>query len=80
MNLDDALRDRLVCGLHAEGTQRRLLIIKNLMLQEAIKTALSMEAAKKDSKALQGKYTTGFQDSDTNKLEAVSTLLLMWEG
>ena len=52
--LNDALRDRLVCGLHAEVTQRRLLTIKNLMLQEAIETALSMETAEKDSKALQG--------------------------
>ena len=34
--LDDALRDQLVCGLHAEGTQRRLLTIKNLTLQEAM--------------------------------------------
>ena len=39
-----------------------------------------MEAAKKDSKALQGKHTAGFQDSDTDKLEAVLTLLSMWEG
>ena len=26
--VDDALRDRLVCGLHSEGTQRRLLTVK----------------------------------------------------
>ena len=52
--LNDALRDRLVCGLCSEGTQRRLLATKDLTLQEAVKTALSMEDAEKDSKALQG--------------------------
>ena len=51
--LNDALRDRLVCGLRAEGTQRRLLTTKNLTLQEAIETALAMETADKDSKTLQ---------------------------
>ena len=50
--LNDALRDRLICGLHAEGTQRRLLTTKNLTLQEAIETALAMEVADKDSKTL----------------------------
>ena len=59
--LDDALRDRLVCGLHSEGTQRRLLTVKNLTLQEAIETALSMEAAEKDSKALQGSKSSSIQ-------------------
>ena len=49
--LDDALWDLLVCGLHAERTQRRLLTIKNLKLQEAIETVLSMELTDKDSKA-----------------------------
>lgn len=52
--LSDALRDRLVCGLRAEGTQRKLLAIKDLTLQEAVETALSMEAAEKDSQALKG--------------------------
>ena len=45
--LNDALRDRLI-------TQRRLLTVKNLTLQEAIEAALSMEAAEKDLKALHG--------------------------
>ena len=59
--LDDTLRDWLVCGLHAEGTQRKLLTIKNLTLQEAIETALSKEAAEKDSKALQGSKGSNIQ-------------------
>ena len=52
--LEGALWDRLVCGLHSEEAQRRLLATKNLTLSEAVETALSMEAAEKDSKALQG--------------------------
>ena len=59
--LDEVLRDCLVCGLRAEGTQRRLLTIKNLTLQEAIETALSMEPAEKDSKALQGSKGSNIQ-------------------
>ena len=66
--LNDALRDRLVCGLHAEVTQRRLLTIKNLTLQEAIETALSMEAAEKDSKALQGS-----KDSNIRQVSKIPT-------
>ena len=52
--LNDVLRDCLVCKLCLEGTQRRLLATKDLTLQEAVNTALSMEAAEKDSKPLQG--------------------------
>ena len=59
--LDDALRDKFVCGLHSEGTQRRLLTVKNLTLQESIETALSMEAAENDSKALQGSKGSNIQ-------------------
>ena len=52
--LEGALWDRLVCGLHSEGAQRRLLATKNLTLSEAVETVLSMEAAEKVLKALQG--------------------------
>ena len=59
--LEDALRDRLVCGLCSEGAQRRLLATKNLTLSEAVETALAMEAAEKDSKALQGSRDSSIQ-------------------
>lgn len=52
--LEDPLWDRLVCGLHSEGAQRRLLATKNLALQEAVEAILSMKAPEKDPKALQG--------------------------
>ena len=53
-HLNDALRDRLVCGLRSESTQKRLLAIKKLTLQEAMDLAQAMETADKNSKALQG--------------------------
>jgi len=52
---DDALRDRFICGLHSKGTQKRLITVKNLTLQEA------MEAAEKDSKALHGSKGSNIQ-------------------
>ncbi|XP_052259085.1 uncharacterized protein K02A2.6-like [Dreissena polymorpha] len=52
-NLNDSLRDRFVCGLKDAGTQRRLLSIADLTLQNAIEIALAMEAAHKDAAELQ---------------------------
>ena len=66
--LNDALRDQLVCGLLAEGTQRRLLATKSLTIQEAMETALAMEAAEKDSKDLQGN-----RDSSVKQLSKSQT-------
>ncbi|XP_028660385.2 uncharacterized protein K02A2.6-like [Erpetoichthys calabaricus] len=51
-NLDDALRDRLVCGLRSEGLQKRLLTEANLTLQKAIEIAVSMELAAKEAQQL----------------------------
>ena len=52
-NLNDSLRDRFVCGLKDAGTQRRLLSIADLTLQNAIEIALAMDAAHKDAAELQ---------------------------
>ena len=53
-HLDDALRDRLVCGLRSEAMQKRLLSVKDLTFQDALDTAQAMESADKGTKALQG--------------------------
>lgn len=47
--LQDALRDRLVCGMHSETIrdQRRLLTEEHLTLAKAYSTAHGMEIAKK---------------------------------
>ena len=51
--LDDALRDRLVCGLRSSAIQKRLLSEKDLTLFTALKVAQSMEAAKVNVTKLQ---------------------------
>ena len=51
--LDEALRDRFVCGLRSETTQKRLLAVPDLKLQDALHMATAMEAAATNSKALQ---------------------------
>ena len=57
--LDEALRDRLVCGLHSETIQKRLLAEKNLTLASAIEMAQGMEAATRQSTELRSQAATG---------------------
>ena len=52
--LNDALRDRFVCGLLSEGIQKRLLTEEKLTFAKAIEIAQGLEAAEKSSKRLQG--------------------------
>ena len=52
--LNDALRDRLVCGLKSESIQRKLLSQRDLTLTQAVDIAKGMEAATRDSHELQG--------------------------
>ena len=56
--LEDALRDRRVCGVRSEPLQKALLATNNLTLKTAMEKALSMEAAERNSKDLQGKTAT----------------------
>ena len=51
--LDQALRDRLVCGLTSEAMQKRLLTEKDLTLAKAQEIAMGMEAAAKKASELQ---------------------------
>ena len=51
--LDDALRDRFVCGLKSEGMQKKLLIEAELTFKRAIEIAQSMESAASKAKELQ---------------------------
>ena len=52
--LDEALRDRLVCGLRDEGVQRRLLTEPELTLAKAIELAQGMETAARDTQEMKG--------------------------
>lgn len=51
--LDDALRDRLVCGIRHEGIQKRLLTEVDLTFKRALEISVSMETAAKDALELQ---------------------------
>ena len=50
--LEEALRDRLVCGLRSESTQKRLLSESELTLARAVELAQNMEVASKSAQAL----------------------------
>ena len=54
-NLNDTLRDRLVCGIRNTGIQKRLLSESTLPLEKAITISVAMEMAAKDAIELQGK-------------------------
>ena len=57
--LDEALQDRLVCGLRSETIQKRLLAEKNLTLASAIEMAQGMEAATRQSIELRSQAASG---------------------
>ena len=48
-HLNEALRDKFVCGLRSEATQRRLLAEKELTFTKAVEIAQGMEAAARDT-------------------------------
>ena len=47
--LEEALRDRFVCGLRSETTQKQLLTEAELTFQRAVEIAQAIEAAEKKS-------------------------------
>ena len=56
--LEEALRDRFVCGLHNEAMQRRLLAETDLTLTKAMELTQSMEAADRNSRAFKATEPT----------------------
>ncbi len=55
--LNDALRDRLVCGLRNEAIQKRLLEVKELTFKDALDQAQAMEAMDRNAKSLHATET-----------------------
>ena len=53
--LPQAIRDRLICGLRSEGTQKRLLVEAELTLTKALEIAQRMEAADRNTQRLKQK-------------------------
>lgn len=56
-DLEEMLRDRLVCGVKDEGMQRRLLSESKLTFEKALELCQAMEAASKDVIEMQGKLS-----------------------
>ena len=56
--LEEALRDRLMCGIRNVRTQKKLLVIEDLTLTKAIAISQGEEAADKNVESLKGKETT----------------------
>ena len=55
--LDDALRDRIVCGIRSEAIQRRLLSEADLTLKRALELSLAMETAAESAKGIKNQDT-----------------------
>ena len=52
--LSEAIRDCIVCGLHSESTQKRLLAEDDLTLAKTIEIAQGMEVAERNTVHLKG--------------------------
>ena len=61
--LEEALRDRLVCGLKASMEGARCLSISDLTLQKALEVATSFEVIERKTKEMQG-TVPALPDSD----------------
>ena len=57
-HLDEALRDRFVCGLHSDSARRKLLTESKLTFTHAIELAQCMEQADKNVKSFKGTEAT----------------------
>ena len=60
--LNEAMRDRFVCGLRHESIQKRLLADKDVTFNTACDVAHAMELAARDTLKLSGKPTTATMD------------------
>ena len=58
-NLDDALRDQFVCGVHDEETRIRMFKIQELTFDNALKEALARESAVKNATGAEKTLTKG---------------------
>ena len=67
--LDEALRDRFVCGLRSESVQKKLLTKADLSFQEAIRIAQASEQAEAKARQLQGQGNASIPQAPEIPLE-----------
>ena len=73
--LEEALRDRFVCGLGSKAIQNCLLNKKELTLQKAIELATCMEAAAKEVTELQATSTANAASAGTAKKDVLKVTI-----
>ncbi len=71
--LNEALRDRIVCGINDDAVQRRLLAEKKLDLPKALDIATGMETAKHNLTELHESTTAKRHDTAVFKVRSEST-------
>ena len=73
--LNEAQRDRFVCGLRSENCRRRLLTESDLTFSKAIEIARSMELARKDCTELQtGLVLLDRAEASVNQISTVKKM------
>ena len=73
-NLNEALQDRFVCGIHSEAIQKRLLTVSDLMFAKAVEIAEGMETAAITCQEVKCKVPT------TWLIQQVTDSTLKWKG
>ena len=73
--LEEALRDRFVCGLGSKVIQNCLLNKKDLTLQKAVELAMGMEAAAKEVTELQATSTANAASAGTAKKDVLKVTI-----
>ena len=68
--LDDALRDRFVCGLRSEATQKKLLVETNPTFSRAVEHAQSMESAASKTKQLQSQSSASESSKNSSSVNS----------
>ena len=68
--LEQALRDRFVCGLSNASLQKRLLTERNLTLERALSIATAMEMAVLESRGSKKAVTSSHMEEDINRIES----------
>ncbi len=70
--LDDMLRDRLVCGISDEHTQRRLLAESKLTFKKALELAQGQDTAARNARTLQHKEAAAVPEALRGPVHRVS--------
>lgn len=78
--LEDMLCDRLVCGVHDDRIQRRLLAEPSLDFAKAMKIAVAMETAAKNAKDLKLPASAGANGVTVQKIQKQTGPLLPRKG